>query len=109
MLHPTFANPVRTVADRASNFKLKTHGWGIFPIRINVLKENGKTVTLEHELELSRPDTMLGKMFPSEGMPSEAEVPNSELVRRVQAKHGELFKGSAPTRKTILTHAGRKI
>jgi hypothetical protein len=54
-----------------------------------------------------RARSCLAKCFP-EGMPSEAEVPNSELVRRVQAKHGELFRGPAPTRKTILTHAGRK-
>jgi len=85
VLHSTFANPVRTVTDRTSNFKLKTHGWGIFPIRINVLKEDGETVTLKHELELSRPDTMLGKMFPSEGTSSEAVERSGERTADIVA------------------------
>jgi hypothetical protein len=50
----------------------------------------------------------LAKCFP-DGMPSEAEVPNGELVRRVQMKHDELYRSAtAPSRKTILIHAGRK-
>jgi transcription initiation factor IIF auxiliary subunit len=107
VLHPTFANPVRTVADRASNFKLKAHGWGIFPIRINVLKENGKTVTLEHELELSRPDTMLGKMFPSEGMSSEAVERSGERTadkvasEEVQTEMGILAKEYEDIRRSM--------
>jgi len=55
VLHPTFANPVRTIADRASNFKLKSQGWGIFVIRINVLNKDGSTIALEHELNLAYP------------------------------------------------------
>jgi hypothetical protein len=49
----------------------------------------------------------LDKCFP-DGIPSRADVPDSVLVRRAQAKHGELYKGEpTPGRKTILTHAGR--
>jgi hypothetical protein len=80
VLHPTFVNPVRTVTDRASNFKLESAGWGIFPIRINVLKEDGETVTLEHELELSYPDAALEKMGLSEGAPAVAIERSGELT-----------------------------
>lgn len=49
---------------------------------------------------------LLAKYFPR--IPSKVEMPNSELVRCVQAKHAEHFKDvPAPDRKTILTHAGR--
>jgi transcription initiation factor IIF auxiliary subunit len=56
VLHPTFVNPVRTVANRASKFKLSSQGWGIYPIRINVLKRDGSMDTFVHELDLSYPD-----------------------------------------------------
>jgi transcription initiation factor IIF auxiliary subunit len=31
-LHPTFTKPVRCSTDRKSKFKLKTAGWGVFPV-----------------------------------------------------------------------------
>jgi transcription initiation factor IIF auxiliary subunit len=58
VLHPSFANPVRTVTNRASRFKLSAQGWGIFSIRANLLKKDGSTDTRVHELELSYPDNL---------------------------------------------------
>jgi hypothetical protein len=54
-----------------------------------------------------RTKSVLKKCFPH-GIPSPQGLPNGELVRHVQAKHKEFFeKGTAPSRKTILKHAGR--
>jgi transcription initiation factor IIF auxiliary subunit len=58
LLHPSFANPVRTVADLASKFKLSSQGWGIFTIRIKVLKKDGSTESHAVELELSYPNDL---------------------------------------------------
>jgi transcription initiation factor IIF auxiliary subunit len=55
-LHPTFPNPVRTVDDRATKFRLETAGWGTFTIYAKVVGTNGEEQHLEHELELSYPD-----------------------------------------------------
>jgi transcription initiation factor IIF auxiliary subunit len=55
-LHPTFPRPVRTVSDRASNFRLATHGWGVFPIQAKIMKRNGEVVRLRHQLVLRYDD-----------------------------------------------------
>lgn len=55
-LHPTFPDPVRTVTDRASKFKIETAGWGVFKIRAKVQFKDGKTERLTHDLELHYPD-----------------------------------------------------
>ena len=54
-LHPTFPEPIRTVADRASKFQLRCSGWGIFLIPIEVRLKNGKSVRLAHQLQFSVP------------------------------------------------------
>lgn len=51
-LHPTFIRPVREIRDRATKFRLSTVGWGIFTIYATVFLKDGKSVKLEHELEL---------------------------------------------------------
>jgi hypothetical protein len=56
MLHPTFPNPVRKVADRASNFRLENVGWGGFRINAKVTLKNGSVIPLSHELVLHYPD-----------------------------------------------------
>jgi len=55
-LHPTFPNPVRTTADRASNFRLETAGWGTFRIYAKAVLKDGSENHLEHDLELRYPD-----------------------------------------------------
>jgi len=55
-LHPTFPDPVRTIADRASDFRLDTAGWGTFTIYARVVGKDGSEQHLEHELELAYPD-----------------------------------------------------
>lgn len=55
ILHPTFANPVRTVTNRTSKFLLRTAGWGTFLIRAKVIDKDGKETLLKHYLELKYP------------------------------------------------------
>lgn len=55
-LHPSFSNPVRTIADRSSKFRLKTAGWGVFTIYAKAAHKNGGETLLEHDLELLYPD-----------------------------------------------------
>ncbi len=55
-----------------------------------------------------RAQNALAKCFPN-GIPSRVDVPDGELVRRVQAKHSELCSTApAPDPKTILRHACRQ-
>jgi transcription initiation factor IIF auxiliary subunit len=55
-LHPTFRDPVRVIKTRHNGFKLKTGGWGVFPIFARVCKKNGTVVSLKHQLRLTYPD-----------------------------------------------------
>lgn len=56
ILDPTFRNPVRTVKDRGTNFRLDTSGWGTFTIHALVNHRDGHETPLEHNLELVYPD-----------------------------------------------------
>jgi len=56
-LHPTFANPVRTITDRESKFRLETAGWGVFRIHATVVYTDGTQELVEHDLTLSYPET----------------------------------------------------
>lgn len=51
-LHPTFARPIRTVADRVSKFRLDGSAWGEFRIRVIVHKKAGEPEELVHWLHL---------------------------------------------------------
>lgn len=51
-LHPTFPNPVRTVTDRRSKFRLEAVGWGVFRIHAQAHFRNGSRKALHHDLEL---------------------------------------------------------
>ena len=55
-LHPSFPNPVRTMTDRASKFRLDTAGWGSFTVYAKATHRNGSQTLMEHELELRYPD-----------------------------------------------------
>ena len=55
-LHPTFPDPVRTVTQRTSKFKLSGEGWGVFTIYARALTKTGGACKLSHELELRYPD-----------------------------------------------------
>jgi hypothetical protein len=52
VLHPTFRNPVRVVADRTSKFRLTSSGWGEFAIEAEVTRVDGRTFRLERWLDL---------------------------------------------------------
>ena len=54
-LHPTFPNPVRRVADRKSQFKLSSAGWGGFTIYAKVIFRDGSLHSIDYPLRLYRP------------------------------------------------------
>lgn len=54
-LHRTFPNPVRTIRDRKSKFRLGTSGWGTFTIYIVINLKDESVVELKHNLILKRP------------------------------------------------------
>jgi len=58
-LHPTFPNPVRRVGSRENKFLLKSAGWGVFTLYASVLRKNGSTERLRHQLELPYPSNKL--------------------------------------------------
>jgi transcription initiation factor IIF auxiliary subunit len=55
ILDSTFHNPVRLIADRSTNFRLDTSGWGTFTIHANVAHKNGSEAILKHNLVLLYP------------------------------------------------------
>ncbi len=57
-LHPTFPEPIRTETDRASKFQLRSAGWGIFTIPIEVRLKDGRTIEVEHDLQFSFPENV---------------------------------------------------
>ena len=52
ILHPTFVNPVRKIYDKDSGFKLKTSGWGTFPVYYRI-KVKGKKDEFVDSLNLN--------------------------------------------------------
>ncbi|UCI32131.1 pYEATS domain-containing protein [Mesorhizobium sp. B4-1-4] len=60
-LHPTFANPVRTVEDRASKFGLHSSGWGGFGVFAQVFNKDGSSQKLQHFLKLFYPNNKLSE------------------------------------------------
>jgi transcription initiation factor IIF auxiliary subunit len=56
ILHPTFHDPVRTIRDRSTNFRLSTSGWGTFTINAQVVAKDGSETLLQHDLVLLYPD-----------------------------------------------------
>jgi|SRR5882724_6575245 len=55
ILHPTFAEPIRRVADRSSRFRLDSSGWGEFTVRAVVANKDGEKKNLRRWLRLEYP------------------------------------------------------
>ena len=51
-LHPTFRDPVRTVADRKSNFEVRTAAWGEFNMTAEITFKGGEKVVVERYINL---------------------------------------------------------
>ena len=56
ILHPTFHDPVRSVRDRSSCFRLETSGWGTFTLHAKIVHKDGRETVLDHDLVLLYPD-----------------------------------------------------
>ncbi|MEM9274524.1 MAG: pYEATS domain-containing protein [Cyanobacteria bacterium P01_F01_bin.143] len=57
ILHPTFSNPVRTVKERTSNFRLESRGWGQFMIYLEIVTKDGASHKIQHYLTLALPES----------------------------------------------------
>lgn len=55
-LHPTFPNPVQTVTDRSSKFRLEATGWGEFAIGATVTMDDDTEIPLERWLSFQAPE-----------------------------------------------------
>jgi len=51
-LDPTFPNPVRTVGDRESNFRLEVPGAGEFSVYAHVNTKDGQDIPIKYDLKL---------------------------------------------------------
>jgi transcription initiation factor IIF auxiliary subunit len=60
-LHHTFPDPVRTVTNRKSNFRLSSSGWGTFRIFASLYDKRGRKSILTHDLYLAYPENASGK------------------------------------------------
>src|SRR5262249_47444119 len=57
ILHPTFPNPIQRIADRSTNFRLNSAGWGEFMIYAQVYLRNKKErLEIQHWLQLREPE-----------------------------------------------------
>jgi hypothetical protein len=54
-LHPTFPDPIRTVTERKTSFRLDETGWGEFEIVAHATLKRGTAVTLRAWLALGHP------------------------------------------------------
>lgn len=54
-LHHTFPNPIRTVTDRRTNFRLETEGWGVFRLYATVVYDDGTEKRLHLDLHFVYP------------------------------------------------------
>src|SRR5258708_27212842 len=52
ILHPTFPQPIRTVRERSTNFRLDSRGWGEFLIHVEIAAKDAKILELDHWLRL---------------------------------------------------------
>jgi len=55
-LHRTFPNPVRTINDRKSKFRLETGGWGNFRIFAKIVRKDQSEEKTHCDLELRYQD-----------------------------------------------------
>ncbi len=56
ILHSTFHDPVRTVKDRSTSFRLETSSWGAFTLHAKIVHTDGRESVLNHDLVLLNPD-----------------------------------------------------
>jgi hypothetical protein len=54
-LHSTFPDPIRTVTDRNTKFKLEATGWGMFTINLEIRRKHGRPLQRSHDLVLEYP------------------------------------------------------
>ena len=97
-LHPTFSNPVVSVANRKTGFRLDSSGWGEFMIYIQVKNKDGSTNKRRHYLKFNDPDISMARSNRKGGATSSAK----EFPRRTVFVSGG-------TRDLDAVHAVRKV
>jgi hypothetical protein len=86
-LHPTFPNPVMSVANRKTGFRLDSSGWGGFMIYIQVKNKDGSTNKRRHYLKFDDPD-----------------IDKAGSNRR----SGKIFSAKEPPRRTVFVSGGTR-
>jgi transcription initiation factor IIF auxiliary subunit len=73
-LHPTFPDPIRTVADITHRFALYSSGWGQFTANIEVLLNDNSTINQSHFIAFSP------GAWPVKEEPLEFDTPNEKAI-----------------------------
>jgi NTE family protein len=74
-LHHTFANPIRTVTNRETKFRLETEGWGVFRLYASVVYDDKTDKLLHLDLEFEYPaEARRPTAAPAEAPSKEAET-----------------------------------
>jgi NTE family protein len=73
-LHHTFPNPIRTVTDRRTKFRLETEGWGVFRLYATIVYDDKTEKLLQVDLEFEPPpEARRPTAAPAEAPSQEAE------------------------------------
>lgn len=102
-LHPTFPNPVVTISDRKTGFRLDSSGWGEFKIYLQIEMKDGQVMEREHYLrfiDASEEEGRDGPTTHSAGAAKELtprivfvsggtrDIDMVQAIRNVLSKHG---------------------
>jgi len=89
VLHPTFPDPVRSITDRASKFRLQSEGWGEFAIEARVHTTGGGVFRLERWLHLEHSEEKGGGRRPCVFLSfGTSEAPLARALRDDLTKQG---------------------
>ena len=58
-LHPTVKNPERKVLSRGNGFQVKSSGWGVYPVKMEINLHSGKKITGFHLINGPKPEDMM--------------------------------------------------
>ena len=72
-LHHSFPNPVRTVTDWSTNFRLETEGWGVFRLYATVVYDDDTEQVLHFDLKFAYPAEAKRPPPPTPAAPAPAQ------------------------------------
>jgi hypothetical protein len=105
ILHPTFADPTRRVADRSSKFRLDSRGWGEFTVRAVVVNKDGEKKNLRRWLKLEYPPVGKEPGATEQASSSEGVKSQEEEVYFLSCAIGDSLFANALSKALIATGA----